>query len=54
MTPIQEYPRSDGFQYATGEERRRITNNLRMNEAAGPKKTQGLVFFEVTSDKDKI
>ena len=31
-------PRSEGVQYATGEEQRRITNRPRMNEAAGSKR----------------
>ena len=44
-----ELPRSLGAQYATGEEQRRMTYSPRMNEAAGPKKIQGLVF-EVTGD----
>ena len=35
MTPKDESPRSEDVQYATGEEQRRITNNPRMNEAAG-------------------
>jgi len=30
-------PRSEGVQYATGEEWRAITNNSRKNEVAGPK-----------------
>ena len=33
-------PRSEGIQYATGEEERAITNNSRNNEAAGPKQKQ--------------
>ena len=37
MTPKDESRRSEGVQYATGEEWRRITNSPRMNEAAGPK-----------------
>ena len=37
MTPRDEPPRSEGVQYATGEEQR-ITNNPRMNEATGPKR----------------
>ena len=45
--------RSVDAQYATGEEQRRMTYSPRMNEAAGPKKIQGLVF-EVTGDKSKI
>ena len=37
MTPKEESTRSEGVQYATGEEQRRITNSPRMNEAAGQK-----------------
>ena len=37
MTLKDERPRSEGVQYATGEERRTTTNSLRKNEAAGPK-----------------
>ena len=38
MTPEDEPPRSEGVQYATGEEQRAITNSSRMNEAVGPKR----------------
>ena len=39
ITPEDEPPRSEGVQYATGEEGRAInnTNSSRKNEAAGPK-----------------
>ena len=37
MTLKDERPRSEGVQYATGEEWRTTTNSLRKNEAAGPK-----------------
>ena len=40
MTPEDEPHRSEGVQYATGEERRAITNSSRKNEAAGPKQKQ--------------
>ena len=33
----RQAPRSEGLQYATGEEPRAITNNSRKNEAASPK-----------------
>ena len=36
MTLKDEPPRPEGVHCATGEERRRITNSPRMNEAAGP------------------
>ena len=39
MMPKDESSRSEGVQYATGEEQR-ITNSPRMNEAAGPKQIQ--------------
>ena len=32
MTPEDEPPRSEGVQYATGEEQRAITNSSRKNE----------------------
>ena len=32
-----ELPRSEGVQYATGEEQRAVTNSSSKNEAAGPK-----------------
>ena len=37
MTVEDEPHRSEGVQYATGEEQRTITNSSRKNEAAGPK-----------------
>ena len=37
MTLKDERPRSEGVQYATGEEQRTTANSLRKNEAAGPK-----------------
>ena len=36
MTPDHESPRSEGVQYATGEEKRRIANSPRMNEVTDP------------------
>ena len=36
-TPEDEPPRSEGVQYATGEERRASINSFRKNEVAGPK-----------------
>ena len=35
-----EPPRSEGVQYATGEEWRAVTNSSRKNEVAGPKRKQ--------------
>ena len=49
MTPKDESPRSEGVQYATAEEQRRITNSPRMNEAAGPKQIQPSVV-DVSGD----
>ena len=37
MTLEDEPPRSEGIQYATGEELRAITNSSRQNEVAGLK-----------------
>ena len=37
MTRKDKSPRSEGVQYATGGEQRKIINSPRMNEAAGPK-----------------
>ena len=42
MTLKEESPRSEGVQYATGEEQRRTTNSSRKSEAAGPKKKMTL------------
>ena len=53
MTPKDESPRSELVQYAIGEERRRITNSPRMNEAAGPKQMQHSVV-DVSGDESKI
>ena len=39
MTVEDEPHRSEGVQYATGEEQRVITNNSRKNEVTGPKQT---------------
>ena len=37
MTPEDEPSRSEGVQYATGEEHRAMTNSSRKNEVAEPK-----------------
>ena len=37
MTLEDEPPRSEGAQYATGEEKGAVTNSSRKNEGAGPK-----------------
>ena len=48
-----ESPRSEGVQYASGEEQRRITNSPRMNEATRPKRIWYPVV-DVSGDKSKI
>ena len=53
MTPKDESLRSEGVQYATGEEWRRLTNNPRMNEVTGPKRMQRSVV-DVSGDESKI
>ena len=53
MTPKDASPRSEGVQYATGKEQRRITNSLRMNEETEPKQKQYPVV-DVTGDGSKI
>lgn len=45
MTLKDESPRSDGVQYATGEEQRRTSNSSRKNEAARPKWKQCSVWM---------
>ena len=40
MTLKDDPSRSEGVQYATGEEQTAITNSSRKNEAAGPKQKQ--------------
>ena len=40
MAPEDELPRSEGVQYAAGEEWRSIINNSSKNEAAGLKRDQ--------------
>ena len=40
MTPEDESPRSEGVQYATGEEQRATTNSFRKTEVAGSKQIQ--------------
>ena len=53
MTPEDEPSRSEGAQYATGEEWRAITNSSRKNEAAGPKWKQPLVV-DVSGGESKV
>ena len=53
MTSNDESPGSEGVEYVTAEEQRRITNSLRMNEAAGTKQIQPSVVY-VSGDESKI
>ena len=50
MTLKDEFPRSVGAQYATGEEQR---NNSRRNEKAEPKQKQHSIV-EMTGDENKV
>ena len=52
-TPEVEPLRSEGIQYATGEEWRAITNSSRKNEAAGPKQKQHSVV-DVSGGESKV
>ena len=51
--PSPPPPRSEGVQYATGEEWRAITNSSRKNEAAGPKQKQ-LSVLDVSGGESKV
>ena len=53
MTLEDKPPRSEGVQYATGEEWRAITNSSRKNEVAGPKKKQHLAV-DGSSGESKV
>ena len=53
MTLKDESPRSEGVQYATGEEQRTTTNSFRRNEVAGPRQIQRSVV-NVSGDESKI
>ena len=53
MTPKDVSPRSEGVQYAAGEEQRRITYSPRMNEEARPKSIRRSVL-DVSGDESKI
>ena len=53
VTPKDASPRSEGVQYATGEEHRRITYSPRMNEEARPKSIWCSVL-DVSGDESKI
>ena len=53
MAPEDEPPRSEGVQYATGEEQRTTTNSFRRNEVAGSRQIQRSVV-NVSGDESKI
>ena len=53
MTLKDESPRSEGVQYATGEEQRATTNSFRKTEVAGSKQIQWSVV-NVSGDESKI
>ena len=53
LTPQDESPRSEGVQYAPGEEQRTTPNSPRKNEAAGPKWKQCLVV-DVPGDDSEV
>ena len=46
-------PRSEGVQYATGEEQRAVTNSSRKNEAAGLKQKECSVV-DVSGGENKV
>ena len=54
MTPEYESPRSEGAQYATGEEWRAITNSSRKNEVAGSKGELHSPVDEVSGGESKV
>ena len=51
MTPKDEVLMLEGYQYATGEERRTTTNSSRKNEAARPKQSS---VVDVSGDESKL
>ena len=53
MTPEDEPPRSEGVQYATGEEQRAITNSSRKSEEAKSKQKQHPVV-DVSDGESKV
>ncbi|XP_077203641.1 kinesin-like protein KIF25 isoform X2 [Paroedura picta] len=53
MTPEDEPLRSEGVQYATGDEQTASTSSARMNEAAGPK-PKGRSVVEVTGGEKTV
>ena len=53
MTLQMSPPRSEGVQYATGEEQRAVTNSSRKNEAAGLKQKECSVV-DVSGGENKV
>ena len=53
MKPKDEHPRSEGVQYATGEEQRAISHSSRKNEGMEPKQKEYLAV-DVTGDRNKV
>ena len=53
MTPEDQHPKSEGVQYATGEEQRAVTNSSRKNEVTGPKQKQHSVV-DVSGGERKV
>ena len=52
MTPEDEFPRSEGVQYATGEEQRTAARGSREEEAAGSKQERHSVV-DVSGDESR-
>ena len=53
MTPKDESPRSEGMQYAPGDEQKRTTSSPRKNAAPGPKQKPCLVVG-ASGDESRI
>ena len=53
MTLKDESPRSEGVQYATGEQQRAVTNSSRKNKAAGPQ-GKGQSVVDISGSESKV
>ena len=53
MTREDETPRSEGVQYATGEQQRALTNSSRKNKAAGPY-GKGQSVVDISGSESKV
>ena len=53
MTLEDECPRSEGVQYATGEQQRAVTNSSRKNKAAGPY-GKGQSVVDISGSESKV